>query len=384
MNNFKEEMDLLLNNFWISKKDNKESYYKVKNKLSFLREISNKLGCDIICNNKIIKLEKIPYTIDKTYNIYEFDEKLDYVLFVCILLFLQDKGLDEQFILSNLTAYITNILATIDGDNKPDWTKYRHRKSLTDVLKYAKDIGIIRLRDGNDLSYADNEMADALFENTTLCHYVIRNFKFDVFSCFKAQDFIEKEKSTIDEKEYKKIISYRALFYYPHVYLPKVSDDSKNYIKNIRHNIGRDVSKYLDGELIIARDLALICQEDNRKSESFPDLNKSITDIVLLVCSKLRALDLNTTIPIERFNMILENIYKEYKDYFSKKYRDLPLKKFDEEITEYMESFKLISIVDNKILIYPVCYFYEGYYKEKEVFHENYKFLTLDLEEQYE
>lgn len=95
MNNFKEEMDLLLNNFWISKKDNKESYYKVKNKLSFLREISNKLGCDIICNNKIIKLEKIPYTIDKTYNIYEFDEKLDYVLFVCILLFLQDKGLDE-------------------------------------------------------------------------------------------------------------------------------------------------------------------------------------------------------------------------------------------------------------------------------------------------
>lgn len=380
MNDLSEEMSLLLDNYWITKENNKDNYYKIKSKITELREIAGKLGCDIICNNKLIKLEKLPFCIDKTFNIKAFDDKLDYVLFMCLLLFLNDKGLDEQFILSNLTSYISNILATIDGANKPDWTKRTHRKSLTDVLKFSCELGIIRLRDGSDDAYADNETAEALFENTLLSHYVIRNFKFDIFSCHNAEDIINKEKETIDEKDYKKIISYRGLFYYPHIFFGEIPEDAKNYIRNIRFNINKDVEKYLDGELILAQNEALVSIEETRKNETFPNLNKSITDIVLLVCTSLNEVT-EEIVPLEKFNIIIEDVYKEYKDYFSKIYRDLPLYKFDEVIREYMESFKLIKVIDSSVIVYPVVYFYEGYFKSKISEEEkNYEFLTLDLE----
>ena len=379
-NNINEEMSYLLNNLWISKTTQKEKYYKIKSKLTELREISGKLGCDIIANNKIIKLEKLPISIDSTFKIEAFDNKLDYVLYMCLLLFLQYKGLDEQFILSNFTDYTTNVLSSFEGTNKPDWTKYKDRKSLVDVLKYAEKVGIIRLRDGNDESFADNELSEALYENTTLSHYVVRNFKFNVFNCYAPSDFLEEEKKTIDEKDYKKIISYRGLFFYPHLYLPELTEDARNYIKNIRYSIGNDVSKFLDGELILAKDEALVSMPDNRNSELFPDLNKSITDIVLLVCAELNNQEVENLIPKEQFKLILENVFNEYKDYFSKLYRDLPTYKFDEEIMKYMESFKLIKITENYVQVYPICYFFEGYFKKEESVVNNFEYLTLDLE----
>ena len=76
------ELELLLNNYWILKDERPKDYYRIKNKLRDLREFSNnKLGCDIYCNNKLIKLEKIPITRD-TYKIEQFDNVLDYVIFI--------------------------------------------------------------------------------------------------------------------------------------------------------------------------------------------------------------------------------------------------------------------------------------------------------------
>ena len=199
-----EEFNLLLNNWWITKKDNRDDYYKIKSKLTNLREIASKLGCDIICNNKLIKLEKNPLWLDEVYNIPNFDKKLDYVLLMVLIMFLEDKALDEQFILSNFTEYVNNVLANIDGDNKPDWTSFKDRKSLVDVLKYAASIGIIRLRDGNDANFAENIETEALYENTTLSHYLVRNFKFDIFDTTCAQDFIDKELNLLDNKDLKK------------------------------------------------------------------------------------------------------------------------------------------------------------------------------------
>ena len=119
---------------------------------------------------------------------------------------------------------------------------------------------------------------------------------------------------------------------------------------------------------------------DNRNSELFPDLNKSITDIVLLVCAELNNQEVENLIPKEQFKLILEKVFNEYKDYFSKLYRDLPTYKFDEEIMKYMESFKLIKITENYVQVYPICYFFEGYFKKEESVVNNFEYLTLDLE----
>ena len=55
--------------------------------------------------------------------------------FLCILLmFLEDKGREEQFVLSQITEFIQG---NYIGEEKIDWTLYRHRKDLIKVLRFA-------------------------------------------------------------------------------------------------------------------------------------------------------------------------------------------------------------------------------------------------------
>lgn len=324
-----EELNELLDNFWILKESNSKSYYKIKKHLKELRDIANnKLGCDIICNSKLIKLEKLPIKISNTYKIEAFDEQLDYVIFTSLLLFLEDKGMDDQFVLSSFTEYITNILSSVEGSLKPDWNKYKDRKSLVDVLKYATNLGIIRLRDGNDAKYADDKSAEALYENTTLSHFVIRNFKFDIFDCQTPKDFLEKEAFDLDEINKKRYMAYRGLLFYPNIILSEVEDSTSQYIRNMRGRIKEDIEKYVNGEFILSKNMGFISTLFSQNKELFPNYRKVLSDIVLLINSYLEDYEPNDLDFIEfttyDFKKLLKQIHEENKNYFSKEYRIMP------------------------------------------------------------
>lgn len=365
-----EELSELLDNLWILKENNSKTYYKIKKHLKELRDLANnKLGCDIICNSKLIKLEKLPIKINNTYKIEAFDEQLDYVIFMSLLLFLEDKGLDDQFVLSSFAEYITNILASIEGKIKPDWNKYKDRKSLVDVLKYATNIGIIRLRDGNDAKYADDKTAEALYENTTLSHYIIRNFKFDIFTCKKPKDFLEKELLDLDIINKKRYMAYRSLIFYPNVILSEIDDSTSQYIKNMRGRIKEDVEKYLNAEFILSKNMGFISIEPTSTKDLFPNYRKVLSDIVLLINSYLEDYEPNDKDIIEltiyEFQKLLKKIQEEHKIYFSKEYREMPEKKFFDNIIEYMESFDLLTLKEDVVLIKPLCFLINGKYNEK-------------------
>ena len=347
------------------------------------------MGCDIICNNKLIKLEKNPLWLDNVYGIPEFDRKLDYVLFLVLIIYLEDKGLDEQFILSNFTDYVSNCLANIDGVNKPDWTNFKDRKSMVDVLKYATSIGIIRLRDGNDANFAENANTEALYENTTLSHYVVRNFKFDVFSCNSARDFIDKELETLDSRDYKRIVTYRSLFLYPHVYFPDLNTESLIYLKNMRNNVANDVETYVGGELIFVKNMAFVSMID-KQNNVFPNMNQSITDIIILISHYLREyivdnnLNSNSTIKMDDFKIIVEKVYKENSKYFSKKYRDLTKENFFKTMINQIVSYKILNVMDSEILVYPITTMYDGIYDndtDNIEENKNYEILSFNWEE---
>ena len=382
------ELDLLLNNYWIVKEDRPKDYYRIKNKLKDLRELANnKLGCDIYCNNKLIKLEKIPINTD-TYKIEEFDKQVDYVIFICLLLFLEDKGLDDQFILSNFTEFVTNILASIPGDIKPDWKRYKDRKSVVDVLKYAAELKIIRLRDGNDAKYADDETYEALYENTGLSHYVLRNFKFDVFTCKSPEDFLTREKEELDILNYKRYIIYRGLFYYPNIILDEIDKEASQYLKNMRYRINEDIEKILESELIITKNTAFISMEGTKARDLFPNMRKSISDIVLLFHSYLwneeRNIE-NDKIKLNKFEFknILMKVHEENKDFFSKEYREASLPKFISQVTAYMSEFKLLKETEEYYIINPVTCLIKGVYpsNKEEREEENYEILSFDFDE---
>lgn len=88
--------------------------------------------------------------------------------FVFALSFLEDKGPEDQFVLSNITEYIE---AQYDGPDKVDWTLFQHRKSLVRVLNFAVDIGIIKIDDGDHERFSESEDTEVLYENTGISRY---------------------------------------------------------------------------------------------------------------------------------------------------------------------------------------------------------------------
>ena len=98
------ELEALLNKRWILKAEDKELYYKVRDQLGEIRKFaSDKLGCHIIENAFLVKLEKIPVIPESFMGVQEFTSKEEYAFLCLLLMFLEDKDPQEQFILSQLT-----------------------------------------------------------------------------------------------------------------------------------------------------------------------------------------------------------------------------------------------------------------------------------------
>ena len=130
-----KELEVLLNKRWILKSRDKEMYYKIRDALGELRKFTTeKMGCQIIDNSLLIKMEKIPVIPESFMGIQKFSSKEEYAYLCILLMFLEDRDAQEQFILSQLTEYIT---ANLPGEIS-DWTLYTNQQLMSDEV-VAKD-----------------------------------------------------------------------------------------------------------------------------------------------------------------------------------------------------------------------------------------------------
>ena len=379
----KEELELLLNNFIITKEKDKDSYYKIKSKIKKLREFTTtKLGCDIIINSSLIKLEKIPSVIDNTFKIEDFNSTKDYALFVLVIMFLEDKAKDEQFILSNLTTFISNLLATIPNKELIiDFKDYSTRKSLVDVLKYTIKLGVIKLIDGNDNLFKESIDNEALYENTGISHYIIRQFKDDIFSFKEPSDYL-KISNTEDSLSKKRYFTYRSLLFYPSFNYSDFEPDVYNYFINYRNRIINDINYLLDGDLLIYDNIALLTTTEKNSRLTFPNSRKVIHDIILLVNDYIVNEVGNLTLEKFELEQLLIKIHRDNNKYFSKEYREMGDNNFFKMVTTSMEKFKLLKIEDNIYKFSPAIYLIGGKYPDDEK-EDNTSFeqLSLGMEE---
>ena len=379
---FKEELELLLNNFIITKENNKDDYYKVKSKIKQIREFTtSKLGCDIIINSSLIKLEKIPSMIDNTFKIEDFDNIKDYIFFVLLIMFLEEKTPNEQFILSNLTNFIINTVSAIDKKEiNIDFKDYTTRKSLVDTLKYAIKIGIIRLIDGNDLLFKESVESEALYENTGVSHYIMRQFKDDIFTFTKPIDFLNviDSEDILNKKRYS---TYRTLLFYPNYDYSDFDTDIYNYFINYRSRIINDLNSILDGDLLIYDNIALLTTTEKNARLTFPNSRKVVHDIILLVNDYIINEIDNLKLTKFEFEQIVIKIKEENSKYFSKEYREMKHNKFFEIITNTMEKFKLLKIEDNIFKFSPVIYLISGNYPKEDEEENNFEQLSIEVED---
>ena len=371
----------LLENYWFIKDQNEEEYNYIKKDLTddIQNFIKQKLGYKLIINPYLIKLEKIPGIPKEFMGIQEFENKMEYMFLCLILIYLEERSRGEQFILSGLIDYIQNIVVEIDlNDIKIDFTVYSHRKSMVKVLRFIKEIGFIKLYDGDENKFAENIENDVLYEVTGVSKYFMRNFSSNITECDSYADIYEQEQLGLEQDkglERRKRI-YRRLFTENVIYKESDDDQDYNYIRNYRGAINQDVDKMLDSNLEVHKNGAYILLTENKNyKHTFPS-NNGISDVALFVNQEIKNKlslgeykeNINDLIYISNieFLRLIRQVKEKFGWGFSKEYREMEEEKLAEEIVKFMKEFDMIRENEEtkEFIIMPMCFKIVGNYPE--------------------
>ncbi len=370
-----EPLELLLSRRWILKSEDKSLYYQIRDQLGDIKKFTTeKMGCQLIHNSLMVKLEKIPPVPEVCMGIEEFKSQEEYAYLCMVLMFLEDKDAEDHFILSQLTEYISSNMP----GGSVDWTLYSRRRQLIKVLRYCMEQGMIRVRDGNDAAFADSSEGEVLYENTGASRYFMRNFSRDVFSYRKPEDFQESDWFEVDEDRgaARRQRVYKRLLFSVGMYRGKDSDEDFEYLKYYGRRLADDLEQVLDGRLDIHKGCAFfLAGESDRSSLVFPG-NSAMGDILLLCCHCIREqLEKgvwNTasegTILADRieFEQMLRRMKREYARGFIKTYRELPEQEFIRLVMEELRRWTMIEYEEDggQVVIYPSAGKMEGLYPD--------------------
>lgn len=376
-------LEELMNQRWISKKKEREKYYRVKDEVGNIREfIREKLGYRLIDNGMLLKLEKIPGEALPWMGIDEFSDKKEYAFFCLILMFLEDKEVEEQFVLSQLTEYIA---AQYPGEGI-EWTVYDNRRKLIRVMKYAMKQGMFLNNDGSEEDFAVELETEALYENTGLSKYFTRNFTRDISEYTKVEDFFQSEWMDMDEDRglVRRQRVYRKLLLTPGVYKEKEKDEDFLYIKNYRSSIEHDLESVLDCTLQVHKTSAyVLIGENGNLGKVFPG-NNSISDAILLVFYMIQrkvkegnlTLEVDESILLSEMEMreLIIECKKKFGAGFAKKYReDTSEQEFANVILNELEQLDMIrrDDVTKDVVIMPIAGKISGIYPQAYLEKEN-------------
>lgn len=370
-----EELEALLNNRWILKSDNKELYYKVRDALVEIRKFtSDKMGCPIVENTLLVKMEKIPVVAESFMGIQDFTSKEEYVFLCILLMFLEEKDAHEQFVLSQLTEYIAS---NMPGETV-DWTLYTHRRRLIKVLRYSVIQGMLKITDGNDDMFADNAEGEVLYENTGASRYFMRSFSRDIMQYNTPEDFNESDWFDVDEEKgiARRHRVYKRLLFSPGVYVCNGAKEDFEYLKYYGRRLTDDLERNFDCHVHIHRASAyFLMGDDCRIGKAFPSGNV-ISDIILLCFSVIReyidsgkwsiSADECCIVDIVDFERMLKETKERYGMGFTKNYREMADGEFVCAVSDMMENWMFIKRRDetHEIMIYPIAGKIQGYYPE--------------------
>lgn len=370
-------LETLLNQRWIVKSMERDLYYKVKDQLESIKKfVAEKLGYQIIVNPNLIKMEKLPGKPEIWMGIEAFTSVIEYGFLCIVLMFLEDKEAEEQFVLSQLTEYIQVNFK----EEKIDWTSYSYRRHLIKVLKFCVGSNILKIDDGSEEGFAGDASEEVLYESTGISRYFMRNFSRDIMDFHNPEDFYASE--WIDGNEDRGVIRrqrvYRRILMSMGVYRNDEEDDDFLYIKNYRNMIGGELEEFFDCTLQVHRTSAyLIVGPESTLGRSFPG-NNTMSDIILLMSGLVReqlengkltrSADETIRLPLIQFEGLIDICRERYSSKFSKVYREKTSMEFVSMVKEEMIWMELIDIdADSRnAVIRPVVGKLIGQYNDPE------------------
>ncbi len=356
-------LEVLLGRRWILKSRDKELYYQIKDEIGkYKKFLLEKVGYQIVVNPYLVKVEKVPAQAESWMGIQEFSSPIEYAFFCLILMFLESKDAEEQFVLSELTEYIQGQYQ----EEQVDWTIYRYRRHLIKVMKYSEAIGILNVDDGSEEGFAKDESSEVLYENTGVSRFFMRNFTQSIMDYIDYRDFLKDE--WIDVNEERGIVRrqrvYRSLLMTMGIYRNEDNEEDFAYVRNYRNMLQGELEELFPCELQVFRNSAyLILGENNRMGRCIPEEN-TLSDIALLcgqlvrekVDSGVYELLNDETVQIsgEMFRGLIEECKERFGKGFIKTYREMVTEEFYREISTYLKNLELVQEYRGNVLIRPV------------------------------
>lgn len=354
----------LVNKRWILKSKESETYYKIKDNAKEIRKkIQEKFGYALIINPYLIKLEKIPGKAEAWMGIQEFQTLHEYQMFCYLLMYLEDKEVEDQFTLSEISEYIQ-----VQFPSKEiDLTKFHIRKEIVRVLKYALKMNLFIQNDGNEDWFLQDENANALYENTGISRYFIRNFTTDIMDYNSPEDFLNSEWIGMDEDRgiVRRQRIYRRLLLSCGVYKSNGKDDEDfNYLRNYRRNIEHDFQSLFSCELHLhASSAYLNLLDDCSMGKVFP--SRSTKDDILLLAhhtiyervkKHLWEFDANEQlyIDLDEYLKAIQQMIKQQLDKLPKTYQAQGVDSLAMMVLNYAQQLGFVELQGEKLLMYPV------------------------------
>lgn len=345
-------LEELLRRRWVLKSKEKDSYYRIREEIPDLRKFAmEKLGCQIVENSLLVKLEKIPAKPENFMGIGVFNSTEEYAFLCMVLMFLEDKEAEEQFVLSQLTEYIA---AGMVGD-KVDWTLYTCRRRLIKVLRYCIDNGMIYITDGSDDVFASDNLGEVLYENTGASKYFMRNFTRDIMGFSQPDDFVGSDWVDINEDRgmARRHRVYKRLLFSVGIYKESGKDEDFEYLKYYGGRVAEDLEQVFDCQLQLHKTSAyLIAGPNCHIGNSFPEKN-TMSDIMLL-CNQMFLDAINrgelkiggdecVRLSQVQLDQIIRSCKEQYGSGFPKIYREKTSTVFIEEVRKEMERLTFLA-----------------------------------------
>ena len=368
-----EELEALLSKHWILKSEDRELYYQIRDHAQEIRKfVTERLGCPMIENQLLIKVERIPAVPKPFMGIQEFRSPREYAFFSMLLMFLEEHA-EDQFILSQLTEFIAGNLP----GGGVDWTSYQERRRLVRVLQYAESQGMLKRTDGSEDSFVESQK-DVLYENTGVSLYYMRSFSEDIMHYRGLEDFLNSGWYEVDEDKglVRRHRVYRRLLFAPGLYRSEGAEGDYEYLKNQGARMREELSVLLSLRLEISKGGAmLLLSDDSGLGEAFPG-SSTMSDILLLVLdaiqkrvqSEVWKTDVRDCIVLEEpeFDALLREVRSENLSRFSKVYRDLPEGDFLKEVKAQMMLWTFLTrdAEIGRLRLEPSCAKLAGRYVE--------------------
>jgi len=347
-----EALALLLENYWVVREEQPESYNLIRQYEPQLRSyFLEKCSWRLIQNPQFYKLEKIPAQPEQWMGIQAFQQPRDYALLCCLLAYLEEKSVEEQFLLSDLCE---NILALYPHEKNAggnlNWESYEYRRSLVRVLKFAVECGIVRLVDGDSEQFALRPDSEALYEGTLLARYFLRSYPKDLHQYksigdLQSAEFFDEE-ATVGLGRRARI--YRQLLLTPCYNALKARPEDFLYLRNMHRRLRDELEKYTGLQFELYKDCAMLTSPERTSwcKQVFPFHQSGIHTVILhfaRLCRQLLAegMALSDGLSPVEVEQLAGKCREQYGSGWTKEYREMSISKLALNLVEELAAWNL-------------------------------------------